>query len=65
MDYDERRRADEQYMDYDERRRADEQYMDYDEERRANEYDREEEALGERSRRKNVEGGRYQRRHGR
>ncbi|MBG9813831.1 hypothetical protein ACU3L3_13060 [Priestia endophytica] len=64
MDYDERRRAEERYMDYDERRRAEERYMDYDEERRANKYDREEEAPGERSRRKNVEGGRYQRRHG-
>ncbi|MFP7225807.1 hypothetical protein SFC42_22230 [Priestia filamentosa] len=64
MDYDERRRADERYMDYDERRRADEQYMNYEEERRTNEYDREEEMPGERSRRKFVEGGRYQRRHG-
>ncbi|AKO92543.1 hypothetical protein [Priestia filamentosa] len=63
MGYDERRRADERYMDYDERRRADERYMNYDEERRANEYDREE-TLGERSRGKIVEGGRYQRRHG-
>jgi hypothetical protein len=62
--YDERRRAEEQYMDYDERRRAEEQYMDYDEERRTNEYDREEEMPGERSRRKIVKGGRYQRRHG-
>jgi flagellar basal body-associated protein FliL len=63
--YDERRRTEEPYSAYDERRRTEEPYPVYDEERRTNEYDREEEMPGERSRRKIVEGGRYQRRHGR